>query len=114
MSGAKVPPGLLLTLYSLDHFGGDSINLSSSVDCLTQRPCSDTTISSRWHEPPPACRDGNWNDEAASMRLTYLGPGPAYRPRPSGETGARAFERGVAGPLARLSVSHKRQGLYVL
>ena len=100
LSSVDLPAGLVLTLYRQDHFAGEAINLTSATPCLASVPCR--SVASGWIDPPSRCAGGSWNDEAASLILTYSGLQPAYQPRPSGETGARAFDLGVAGPLARL------------
>ena len=103
LSAVSLPAGLLLTLYTRDKLGGMSLNLTSSSSCLREHACAFDASAARWAEPAPRCDDDVWDKQAVSLTLSYTdGPPPAYTPRPSAETGARAFALGTAGMLSRL------------
>ena len=105
LSSVQLPEGLQLTLFSEDGHEGISKNLTVSVPCLQQEPCPVDHAATKWAEPKPRCEHDVWDDQTVSLRLSYVPEWfpPRYTPRPSAETGARAFALGTAGVLARFA-----------
>lgn len=104
LSSAQLPTGLVLSLYSHDGLAGRRLELTESTACLGLHRCEVDRSANSWAEPPPRCYRDVWDDQAVSLTLTYAAsPHPRYVPRPSAETGARAFALGTAGALARLA-----------
>ena len=104
LSSITMPKGLVLTLFTRDELKGMSLNLTSSESCLSQQACPLDLQTTKWAEPAPRCKGDVWDNQAVSLTLTYAnGLLPNYTPRPSAETGARAFALGSAGMLSRLN-----------
>lgn len=104
LSSVTLPPGLVLTLHSRDELRGMRLNLTQSTSCLASHACNVDEAASQWAEPSPRCANDVWDDETSSLSLSYAdGPPTRYTPRPSAETGARAFALGTLGMLARAS-----------
>ena len=92
LSSITMPKGLVLTLFTRDELKGMSLNLTSSESCLSQQACPLDLQTTKWAEPAPRCKGDVWDNQAVSLTLTYAnGLLPNYTPRPSAETGARAF-----------------------
>jgi hypothetical protein len=102
LSSVSLPEGLVLELYTQDALRGLRVRLNASVPCLRTQPCPFEPHATTWAEPAARCVDDVWDDETASLELRYADTAPGYTPRPSAETGARAFALGRAGRLSRL------------
>jgi len=101
LSAVMLPEGLQLELFTRDTLGGMRLNLTSSVRCLAEQRCvADATAEGA--EPAERCVGDVWDDQTASLVLSYRNTAPKYTPRPGAETGARAFAAGTAGDLSRL------------
>ena len=102
LSSVSLPEGLVLELYTQDALRGLRVRLNASVPCLRTQACPFDPHATTWAEPAARCVDDVWDDQAASLELRYADTAPGYTPRPSAETGARAFALGRAGRLSRL------------
>ena len=102
LSSFELPEGLVLTLHTRDALRGLSANFTSSEACLARVRCPVDPRHATWAEPAERCAADAWDDQTASLTISYAGLQPAYTPRPYGETGARAFLRSTAGALSRL------------